>query len=184
MADKTSIMNKLAWRAKWRKRIQKWKSFLFISVVLLILVPSALIFTPWFPHKIFEAIDNNKADPITGVLKPSAVRDMYRLGLFYGITMRANPEGNDCFLEIIRWQRGINLRKAWMNEPQEPIEPYVFPEEVDEYVGFALIEYARYCRLHQHEYMATELYKLYLQDYANVEGADPKHAAEAELYIK
>ncbi len=183
MSDKSSIMAKLAWRAKWRRRWAKWKKTILILAMLAIITPSFLAFTPWLPQKMLDSIESSKINEITGELNPSAIERMYQMAWFYRITMR-EKEAEKCYLRVIYWWYGYDMKKWLRMEDQESVVPYGFPEGYTKYVGFCIAELAENYRLHRHPMWASALYQLYLDEWSTQPGADPKHILKAQQYLR
>lgn len=177
--SRTEIGARLAWRAKWRRRIQKYKTLIVLLLLIVILVPSFLAFTPWFPQKIYNSIDKNKIDPITGKLRGKAIRDMYYLGMFYASTMRED-EAIKCYKTIERWYYGYDMESWVSNAPLNEIDPLEFPDDHVKYVSYALFKHAESLRLHGHGQWAMIMYNYYLDDFSHREDSDPKMNMDAE----
>lgn len=183
-------MDKLAWRAKWRKRWHRWKTVLFVLVVLIIFVPSFLAFTPWAPDMVCEWIEKNRTDPITQQVKPVAAERMYNLAMFYYFTMRED-KAMETWDKLTQWYYGYSMRR-WAARQLTRAErsrrtikknKLAFDPDAERYVGFAVFRMGEYLKLKKHRDHAARLLRHYLDEWADKKGADPKFNQQASTII-
>jgi len=187
----SSIMDRLAWRAKWRKRWQQWKSAIVIVVLIIILVPSALAFTPWAPQKVFAWIDENKMLPGSQELDPVFVSRLYALGMFYGSTMR-EPEATHCWAKICEWMYGYDI-KRWAAETMTKEDKTTrlqkekrrkFGATARPYVGYSLYRLGEHLDRRKHKGQAKRIYERYLEEFKGTPDEEPGFTQNAETFLR
>jgi hypothetical protein len=147
--ESTSVMSKLAWRAKWRRRLQQWKTVIFIALLLVVGVPTAAILTPYGPQYVRDYI--LKENPTDQAVKPWATKWMYRIGYLYDVTMRSD-EAMDCYQTLADW---------YFKEKAMEIEPG------DKWVGYALFRNAQILQLVKLKKMqAVQWYRDYMDNFS------------------
>lgn len=164
MAQQSTVMDRLAWRAKWRKRFKKYKTLIVVVLLLGIGVPSFLAFTPYGPRKVREYIESR--NPIDQPVTPWGTKWMYYLGRFYGMTMRKR-EAEDVYETLLY---------DWYADNGEVMEiPIGEP-----YSGYALFHLAQLKRGRFKTQEAMELFRWYMEDFAGQEGANPVYDQRAQ----
>ncbi len=189
MSQSSAIMDKLAWRAKWRKRWHKWKTIIVATLLLLILVPSFLCFTPWAPRKVYEGILATKIDPKTKKLRPESVESLYKMGMFYSITMRED-EARECWDKLTEWYYGYSIsrwasdslrKKEYRNRKKNRLK---FPKKSICWVGYAMYRLGESRNLHKHKQQAKKIYEKYLKDFNRKPGEDKQFTTRVQIFLQ
>ncbi len=145
----TSVMARLAWRSKWLRRWQAWKTFIIGTVVVVVGIPIFVAFTPWGPEQIHKYI--RQQNPEDQTVQPWATEWLYKLGYFYGLTMR-----EDKALEV------YNELEEWYDDANRGIPAG------DRWVGCAIYQQAQILDLAQRRRVAaSDKYKRYLTEFAS-----------------
>lgn len=196
--DKRELMDKLARRAKWRKRWQKWKTVIVAVTLLVVLVPSFLAFTPWAPQwyhdKVMEELLDAEAkqkDPKTKKVSPEAFKQLYDLAMFYSYTLRSDDAvaGWD---ELAKMRYGYSLVKWVFSDGQDKgkkaerlASKMELNAECDAYAGYAVARLAEYYDMKKHKGFALRLYEeLYMKDFKGKPGEDPTLTEHGEIFIR
>jgi len=144
----TSVMARLAWRSKWMRRWQAWKSFLLGASLVVIGVPLFVAFTPWGPAQVHKYI--HEKNPEDQAVQPWATEWLYKLGYFYGLTMR-----DEKAMEV------YNELEEWYDDPLREIPAG------DRWVGCAIYQQAQILDLlHRRRIAAAAKYKRYLTEFS------------------
>lgn len=181
--NSTQIMDKLAWRAKWRRRWSEWRNMFVGGFLLLFVATVALVFTPWLPNKIYTETKRDLIDPMTDELRPEAVERMYNLGMFYQITMRGD-EAMICYRDIAGWFFGFDpfLRFNKAEQPED-IEKLSFPPGTEKYAARAMENMYEFYRLKRKELLARFIGKLYMDTFYDEPYVDQKALMNMETYV-
>lgn len=204
MARDGAVLNKLAWRAKWRARFKAWKKTITIAIVVPVALLSVLVFTPWLPDYYEKGIlkyqfEEGSDDHI----RHEAVEQMYKLGCFYNYTMRED-KGAECFLKITEWHYGFSIQK-WCYEREKCEKerrtalrdikrkkkrdgkvfkgpPFIFEKRTEPFIGYSLFRYGEY-NDRIHKAMTKQIYEEYIATFSEAPGADPVFTNRAQLFI-
>jgi hypothetical protein len=178
-----SVLSTLAWRAKWRKRWQKWKKIVLLTIILVIGVPIVLAMSPWGPGKVYDYIEAHKINPVTGKIDPWAAEWMYKLGNFYDFTLKPEKQ-EECYITLERWYTGVSL-KSWAAEQNDPqqIKPIPMDPETVYWVSMAVYQHAEYLWLKRRRGHAHKLYCYYRDAFIPLKESDPDINQKVEFKI-
>lgn len=108
--------SRMARRAKRARFFKEQKKRIMIGFVCFLLLVFAVFFTPFGPDWYYGKIQLNKfASP--GVVNEGAIRDLYKLGVFYSWTMRKN-QAMETFDEISTAYYGFTFSQFAANPEQ------------------------------------------------------------------
>lgn len=172
----STALERLAFRAKWRRRWQTYKKWILLSFLLVVI--GILVLMAQAPRVYDWIIEEVKKRPENEPLPSWAPEYMYKLGYFLEITLR-EEEAKKCYRTLLDWyydgeklgiQDGIPLTKEFIIFPDE--FDNVAIEEGCPWVGYAVFRLAELLfknRKQQAHYMRL----LYLHDWCETEGSDP-----------
>jgi len=171
-AHNSSVMARLAWRAKWRNRFTKWKTVIFLAVIFVIAVPTTFAFVPAGPKAVFDYIE--RENPQDKPIQPWATEWMYKLGFFYSITMRED-DAIRCYEKLEEW---YNLERNPMEIPRG-----------DYFIGCAVFRHAEVMDLSkQRKQIGFEIYQFYLEEFSTLKNpqlqSEPDFDNRAQLAIQ
>ncbi len=168
-SDSTSIMSRLAWRAKWRNRWRKWRTWIIGSTVVLVIFVVISAFAPWGPRWVENRI--KQQNPVTQPIQPGATESLFKLGRFYQITMRDEEAAEIYTFMLSEWYYNPEHRRAMGIETGEP------------WVGKALFFLAEIERRRLHKERAYKYFEQYLRDFGRHPDSDPTLNRQAQTAV-
>jgi hypothetical protein len=188
MGQSPTVMKKLAWRAKWRRRWEKWKRVCIVTVIVVVGIPCGLGFSPLGPNLYRKhLIDPIKIDPVSGELSPLAAERLYTLGRFLSVTVREN-DGIECYKELERWYYGIDLQAEFEKDWDKEIEPPPLDEDDENYgvmywVGMAIYRHGEIMNLRRKKQRMRFFMQRFLRDFKDRADTDTENVRNAEILI-
>lgn len=190
-APTTSIMSKLAWRAKWRNRWKKWKTVIFLMAILAVVLFIVLLFA--LPGHIYDYIDENKFGETKGtaneVVQPWAAENWYKLTRLLEISMR-EKEAMARYKTMEKWHYGYDL-KAWcLRGYKRPRRKQRIPKlkihkDARFWVGYAIFRRIQYLRTKSKKewayHMAKDRYLPFVKKYPR--GRDAVFTRQLETFV-
>jgi len=186
----SSVMDKLAWRAKWRRRWHQWKTIIFIIAVLIVVVPLFTAFTPWAPQMVRDAIEQERLDSSGESILPAYAERLFKMGMFYSITLR-DDEALRCWDDLCTAYTGYNIRrwaadvmnKSDRSRKEQKERKKKFSPEAACWVGYSLYEMGQYLDRKKHKQQAKKIYEFYLEEFKGKPYEDLKATQNAEIFL-